>query len=118
MPYSNTIDPTRGKRFYYDGELNTGLKVYPLDDEGNKTGTIVRIDVDTIRFIKRTINEKGKIKMGACRDHPSPQSLGEMLSEQRKSPQWLSYILPLLEEEGFLKHYKEGRCFWVKRSED
>ena len=113
MPYSNTFT---GKRFYYDGELNTGLKIYPLDDENNKTGTIVRIDADTILFVKKVINDKGNIKMGACRDKPSPQSLGEMISKRGKSPQWLSYMLPLLEEENFLTHYKEGRCFWVKKA--
>ena len=106
----------KGKPFIYEGSLTSSLKVSPLNKEGEPTGTIVPIDAVTIRHIKNIINEKGKIQMGACRDNPAPQSLGELLHEMHKSPQWLSYVLPLLEEEGFLTHYKDGRAFWVNKS--
>lgn len=39
--------------------------------------------------------------MGACRDNPSKYSIGESLREQSYSPQNLSYVIPLLIEEGF-----------------
>jgi hypothetical protein len=39
--------------------------------------------------------------MGACRDNPNPYSLGATLLSHGHSPQNLSYVLPLLIEEGF-----------------
>lgn len=39
--------------------------------------------------------------MGACRDNPSKNSIGEALKMQGYSPQNLSYVIPLLIEEGF-----------------
>jgi len=69
-------------------------------------------DNSAIEHIKRT----GSIKMGACRDNPSKGSLGEILQSAGKSPQYLSYVLPLLGEKGkkLISHYKEGRSYWVK----
>jgi len=104
-----------GISFLYKGSINSSLKVYPLDSKGKKTGTTVPIDKETIDFIKRVIDEKGTVQMGACRDNPSPNSLGKMLYGMGKSPQFLSYILPLLEEESFLTHYKDGGAYWVNR---
>lgn len=105
----------KGKPFFYKGNINSFLMVYPLDEKGNPTGTKIYIDRNTIELVKKTINEKSQIQMGACRDAPAHNSSGEMLSKMGKFPQWLSYILPLLEEEGHLIHYKEGNAFWVKR---
>ena len=105
----------KGKPFFYDGNINSFLKVYPSDDQGMPTNTIIQIDEQTINLIRRIVKEKSPIKMGACRDNPSPNSL---LFDQRKSPQWLSYILPLLEIEGFLTHYSEGNAFWVRKVND
>ena len=103
------------KAFLYEGDTNSSLKVYPLDREGKPTGTKVNIESNAIELVKEKINEKLEIAMGACRDNPSPNSLGEMLYKLRKSPQWLSYILPLLEKEGDITHNKVGRAFWVRR---
>lgn len=104
------------KLFLYEGSINSFLTIYPLDDVGNKTGTVIYIDEETIKFIKRVINEKHTIQMGACRDNPPPNSLGKILQGMGKSPQFLSYVLPLLEQEGLLTHYKEGKAFWVKKT--
>jgi hypothetical protein len=41
--------------------------------------------------------------MGACRDNPPKGSIGAMLIRNRYSPQYLSYVIPLLIEEGFCK---------------
>jgi hypothetical protein len=107
----------KGKHFHYEGDVNSHLKVYPLDKKGNPTGTAIVIDKNIIDLVEKTIYEKDTIQMGACRDKPAPQSLGEMLKDMKKSPQWLSYILPLLEDEGLLTHYKIGNAFWVRRSD-
>ncbi len=72
----------REKPFLYDGNLNSAIKIYPIDNEGNVTGTIVFIDSETISLIRKKINEKGKIQMGACRDNTAKQSLGETLYER------------------------------------
>lgn len=101
--------------FLYEGSVDSSLRIFPLNKESKKTGVVVQIDRDTIDFVKRIIAEKETIAMGACRDNPSPNSLGEMLLKRGKSPQFLSYILPLLEEKGFLTHFKEGRAYYVKK---
>ncbi|NWF76764.1 MAG: hypothetical protein HXY53_09410 [Nitrospirae bacterium] len=92
------------------------MVIYPINDNGQRTGTMLFIDNKTIKFIKNAIKEKGIIQMGACRDNPPPNSLGKMLQGMGKSPQFLSYVLPLLEQEGFLTSYKEGKAFWVKKT--
>jgi hypothetical protein len=112
--------PTRGLTFnkipfLYEGSIDSSLRIFPLSKENHKTGIVVYIDKDTIDFVKRIVSEKETIAMGACRDNPSPHSIGEMLLKTGKSPQFLSYILPLLEEKGFLTHFKEGRAYYVKK---
>lgn len=102
------------KRFHYKGSLGSNIEVFTLNNQGMETGTAIRIDADTIDYVRHLIKKHGDIKMGACRDNPSPNSLGKHLQERKKSPQWLSYLLPLLEEEGYLRHYKLGNAFYVK----
>lgn len=112
MKRGNTF---KGKAFLFEGDLTSFLTIYPVDKDGSPTGTKVEIDRATIELVMKTIDNKGRIQMGACRDNPAKQSLGEMLYNRKKSPQWLSYILPLLEKDDFITHYKEGNAFWVKR---
>jgi|GEM_PF-104050 len=102
------------KRFLYTGSIASNLNVFTLNANGAETGTVVRIDSDTISYIKALIREKLDIKMGACRDNPRPDSLGSYLHKRNKSPQFLSYVLPLLEKEGYLAHYRTGRTICVK----
>lgn len=103
------------KRFHYSGDLGSNLHVFPLNSDGEETGTMVRIDADTISYIRHLIKEHGNIKMGACRDNPSQNSLGSYLIQSKKSPQILSYILPLLEKEGYLTHSKVGRSIYIQK---
>ena len=105
-----------GTKFGYAGSIASGIVVYILDGQGIATGTKVLVDKDTIDFIVKQIRRSGAIKMGACRDNPSKGSLGELLLGVKKSPQVLSYVLPLLEDKGvgLIHHYKAGRTFWVK----
>jgi hypothetical protein len=110
----NTASTFNGKLFHYTGSILSNLKVFTLDDKGNETGTVVRIDVETISEVKKFLREKIDIKMGACRDNPSPNSLGMYLHSVKKSPQLLSYILPLLEMEGYLEHYRADKAIYVR----
>lgn len=105
----------KGKVFLFEGDLTSSLTIYPVGNDGSPTGIKVNINRETIELIKKTIVDKGTIQMGACRDNPAKHSLGELLYSNKKSPQWLSYILPLLEADNFITHYKEGNAFWVKR---
>lgn len=106
-----------GKHFWYDGNLTEGILVYPTKkDNESFTGTIVRISKDEIDFIRKEIKLHSEIPMGACRDNPKRNSLGEKLRRMRKAPQILSYVIPLLNEEGFCRTFKDGRAFIVRLS--
>lgn len=82
-----------GVKFEYDGSLDAGLTVYKR--------VPIHISKEAIDIIKFEISEKSPIKMGACRDNPSKNSIGESLWAQKYSPQYSSYVVPLLIEEGF-----------------
>lgn len=103
----------KGAIFSYDGSINDGLIVHTIKS-GKPTGTQLSIDTETIKLIKNKIIENCEIKMGACRDKPSSGSLGEMLQSYGKSPQLLSYVLPLLEEAGLITHKIVKNTIWVK----
>jgi HEAT repeat protein len=104
-----------GKGFYYTGSLSGGLTVYPTDDQGmHRSGGVVPIPAHGVDFIREEISKAHSIPMGACRDNPRPGSLGRRLLEWGRSPQWLSYVVPLLAEEGFCEFYKEGRRYIVR----
>lgn len=104
----------RGKPFEYEGSISGGLVVFTLDDNEMPTGTRLLIDKETVTYVMDRIRQRGEVKMGACRDNPSRGSLGEFLLKEKKSPQLLSYVLPLLEKENLVSHYKRGRSYWVK----
>ena len=61
----------------------------------------IKIPKKIIVAIKSEIKQKSPVLMGACRDNPSKYSIGESLRTQGYSPQNLSYVIPLLIEEGF-----------------
>lgn len=81
------------------------------------SGSKVRIPSHAIDFIRGETRKAGEIAMGACRDNPSPGSLGEKLRQQGKSPQFLSYVIPLLTKEGFCTYFKEGRRYVIRYTE-
>jgi len=82
-----------GVVFKYDGSLDNGLIIYKKIDIG--------ISKNIINAIKSDITRRSPVLMGACRDNPSKNSIGESLKIQGYSPQSLSYVIPLLIEEGF-----------------
>ena len=100
---------------YYDGSITEDLIVYPTDSVGiEPSGNKVPIPSHTIDFIRGEIRKASEIAMGANRDNPPPGSLGEKLRQQRKSPQLLCYVIPLLTKEGFCTYFKEGRRYVIR----
>ncbi|MCJ7447723.1 MAG: hypothetical protein MUO72_08520 [Bacteroidales bacterium] len=90
MKHSKTL---LGIGFNYDGSLSTELIIYK--------NLSIKIPKKIIDAIKLEIKQKSPVLMGACRDNPSRYSIGESLRAQGYSPQNLSYVIPLLIEEGF-----------------
>jgi len=105
-----------GKPFAYEGDLAGGLVVYPTerDDWTELSGGRVPIPADHIRFIRSEIRNAQLIPMGACRDNPAPGSVGDKLMQNRWSPQDLTYVVPLLREEGFCDAFKQGRGYVIR----
>ncbi len=92
MPRSSTVT---GKTFEYSGSLTTGLIVHT-------ERSIVRIPRDVIDTVRREIASRSPVLMGANRAPLVRDSVGEtLLRDYRVSPQVMSYVLPLLVEEGF-----------------
>lgn len=84
-----------GVEFQYSGSLDAGLIVHKNVD--------IPISVHVVRMIRGEIERKSPVLMGACRDNPTRNSIGETLLNKGYSPQMLSYVIPLLIEEGFCK---------------
>ncbi len=92
MPLGTTIT---GVRFEYSGSLSTGLVV-------SFKNSALRIAPETIRIIREEITRRSPVLMGANRKPLVPDSVGETLAVNHGiSPQVMSYVLPLLIEEGF-----------------
>lgn len=84
-----------GVEYQYSGSLETGLIIHKKVD--------VRITADAIKLINSDITNRSPVLMGACRDNPTQGSIGEVLKKNGYSPQYLSYVIPLLVEDGFCK---------------
>jgi hypothetical protein len=84
-----------GVEFQYSGSLDTGLIVHKNID--------IHISTNIIQMIRGEIEKRSPVLMGACRDNPTRDSIGETLLNNGYSPQNLSYVIPLLIEEGFCK---------------
>lgn len=104
MPSARTL---MGVEFQYSGSLDTGLIVHKKVD--------VRIPAKAIQLIRGEIQNKSPILMGACRDNPAKNSIGETLLNNGYSPQFSSYVIPLLIEEGFCKA-SEQRPYEITRT--
>jgi len=114
-PAQEVAATVTGKRFDYKEDISGDLIVYPTDKDGIElSGSKVHIPSHTIDFIRDEIRRAGEIAMGACRDNPSPGSLGEKLLHQHKSPQFLSYVIPVLTKKGFCSYFKEGKRYMIR----
>jgi hypothetical protein len=82
-----------GVGFKYEGSIDDELIICKKID--------IRISKKIINAIKSEITRRSPLLMGACRDYPTKNSIGESLKMQGCSPQNLSYVIPLLIEEGF-----------------
>ena len=94
MPTSRTLT---GKPFTYSGSLTNGLTVL-----FENSGTAMKIPVRIIEIIRAEIRRRSPVLMGANMKPLVVDSVGETLwLEHKVTPRTMSYILPLLIEEGF-----------------
>jgi hypothetical protein len=82
-----------GKEFKYTGSLEKGLIIHKKVE--------IHIPLKIIQIIRNEIERRSPVLMGACRDNPIKDSIGETLLKHKLSPQNLSYVIPLLIEVGF-----------------
>ena len=86
-----------GVRFDYSGSLTTGLVVYFKSSQ-------LKITAEIVRVIRSEIATRRPVLMGASRKPLVANSVGETLYQRHGvSPQVMSYVLPLLIEEGFCR---------------
>lgn len=92
MPLGTTVT---GVQFKYSGTLATGIIV-------SFSNSAMKITPETIRIIRDEITKRSPVRMGANRRPLVADSVGETLwINHRTTPQAMSYVLPLLIEEGF-----------------
>jgi hypothetical protein len=92
VPKSKTVT---GVDFEYTGSLDAGLVVLFQK-------SALKITPEIIRVIRGEILKRSPVLMGANRKPLVADSIGETLwTEYNVSPQVMSYVLPLLVEEGF-----------------
>ena len=105
MPKSKTVT---GVDFEYEGSLDSGLVV-------QFEKSTLKIAPEVVRVIRAEILKRSPVLMGASRKPLVPDSVGETLwTEHKKSPQVMSYVLPLLVEEGFCT-VRDGKPFVIHR---
>ncbi|MBM4305129.1 MAG: hypothetical protein FJ123_00180 [Deltaproteobacteria bacterium] len=104
-----------GHEFQFKTHPDKELIVYPPDDQGNlQEKSAIVITPFTQNLVKEGIKLNGQILMGASRDNPPKNSLGFLIREEKQSPQQLSYLLPILIDEGFCTFAKAGKAFVIK----
>jgi hypothetical protein len=104
VPKSKTVT---GKDFRYEGSLDRGLVVF-------FPRSMLKIKPETVRVIRSEIQKRSPVLMGANRKPLVADSVGETLSlEYGLSPQVMSYVLPLLIEEGFCS-VNSGKPFVIR----
>jgi hypothetical protein len=92
MPIGTTVT---GVRFEYSGSLATGLIVA-------FKSSALKVTPQIVKLIRHEITTRSPVLMGANRQPLVANSVGETLYEKHGiSPQVMSYVLPLLIEEGF-----------------
>ncbi|MHB8804374.1 MAG: hypothetical protein ACYC7C_03940 [Coriobacteriia bacterium] len=105
MPKGLTL---MGKPFEYEGSLERGITVI-----FDRSGTALTIKRGTIDIIRREIESRSPVLMGANRQPLVQNSVGETLyRDYGISPQVMSYALPLLIDEGFCT-VSNGRPFVI-----
>ena len=106
MPTARTVS---GVPFEYRGSLEAGLVVL-------FKSSAMKISPDIVRIIRQEITKRSLVLMGANRKPLVADSIGETLAERHGlSPQVMSYVLPLLVEEGFCT-VSSGKPYVIHRS--
>jgi hypothetical protein len=94
MAMSKTV---MGKRFKYRGSLTKGIYI-----DFHDPGADWLIPVEIIEIIKEEIAKRSPVRMGASRRPLVKDSVGETLFKEHDfSPAAMTYILPLLVEDGY-----------------
>ena len=107
-----------GNSFRYKRHTDGELIVYPADEKGNlQDKSAIVITPFTVGLVKDAIREAARIKMGASRDAPPRGSLGALIKQQKQSPQQLSYLIPVLVDEGVCRVERDGKAFVIVRKE-
>lgn len=109
-----TLKTLSGSLFQYKWHPDGDLIVYPSDASGalqDKTAIIVT--AHTIELVKQTIHQRDQILMGASRDKPPHESLGDLLKREGQTPQQLSYLIPILVQADICDWRKQGKAFLI-----
>jgi hypothetical protein len=107
-----TLATPTGKPFRYAESPGGELVVYPSDEHGaHQDKFALAITPYTINLVSAAIRRRGSILMGASRDNPPRNSLGELLKRENQTPQQLSYLSAVLESRGFCSVEREGNAF-------
>ncbi len=107
MPFGRTVT---GKGFEYSGSLANGMEVH------HQKGGPTKIPLKVIDSHPNEIEKRSPVLVGACRKPLVANSVVETLwLEHHVSPQVMSYILPLLIEEGFCR-ISAGKPFCIHRN--
>lgn len=114
MPQLTTF---KGRQFSYKKHPDGEIIVYPrASDGGMQNEYALVITPFVIKLVKDAISTQKSIAMGASRDAPLPGSLGARIKLHKQTPQQLSYLLPILESEGFCVRSQQGRAFYVEKT--
>ena len=93
MSFGKTV---MGKSFEYSGTLATGITVFFKPPHKKK------ISPEIVQVVRNEITKRSPVLMGANRSPLVGDSVGETLAlKHNETPQVMSYVLPLLVEEGF-----------------
>ena len=109
------LNTLTGHEFQYKICPDKELVIYPPDDQGNlQEKSAIVITPFTQDLVKEAIKSSGKILMGASRDNPPRSSLGFLIKKEKQSPQQLSYLIPVLIDDGFCTFERSGKAFVIK----
>lgn len=98
-----------GRRFDYTGSLTEGIVV-------RTTKSSMSVKREIIEVIRSEISRRSPVLMGASRGPFVRDSVGETLRrDYGASPQTMSYVVPLLVEEGFCT-VSARRPFMIRKS--
>jgi hypothetical protein len=104
-----------GTPFSYKRHPDGEVIVYTADEQGHvQSKSAIAITPYTIDIVKQAISRQGRVKVGPSRDNPPPGSLGALLKADGQSPQQLSYLVPILADQGYCVIIRDGRAIVVE----